>query len=162
VTPQPAQLLVALAEFDPGAARLGDWLNLLEGLHQLAGRPVDADIPDNLHVLMADLGSIQAELRRFVHQLVAEQQHDEPIEFPVTIHVGFDHRRLVVTGALRDCVLTMASLVIITPSRSPIARCPEDGRLFVRYRRQRYCSRRCVNRVNLRAVRARRAAESID
>jgi hypothetical protein len=71
-----------------------------------------------------------------VRQLVAEpsgddlvnnvnevNQPDEPIEFPkdegkfgacadFEIHVGVDHRRLVVTGALRDGVLTMASLLL--------------------------------------------------
>ena len=63
--------------------------------------------------------------------------------------------RFVVEGDLHSTAILATILLLNHGERgAPIAICPEDDRLFVRSRRQQYCSRRCVNRVNVRTYRA--------
>jgi hypothetical protein len=53
---------------------------------------------------------------------------------------------------------TLFWLIVSCPDR--IRRCPECERLFVRIRKQEYCSRTCVNRVNKRDWRKAQEAKA--
>jgi hypothetical protein len=57
---------------------------------------------------------------------------------------------LVTTGAARDVFLMKLFFLMLQHGCANIKSCPECGRLFWRVRRQKYCSRTCVNRVNMR------------
>jgi endogenous inhibitor of DNA gyrase (YacG/DUF329 family) len=54
-------------------------------------------------------------------------------------------------GSAREAVLLRLLYLLARHGHESIRPCPECGRLFWRVRRQLYCSRTCVNRVNMRA-----------
>jgi hypothetical protein len=179
----PYRLLVKLAEFTPLTASPGDWLNFqasLAELAQLVGQTTSLAIvnignPIERQELEATLRPIHTHLRRLVRQhsrgpiTAADTGNAEgtpvsitdvritalPLDDTTVALLGRRPPRFIVGGRLRD-VAIFATVLLLTQgeSRAPIAMCPEDGRLFVRSRRQRYCSRRCVTRVNARTHRA--------
>jgi endogenous inhibitor of DNA gyrase (YacG/DUF329 family) len=65
---------------------------------------------------------------------------------------GFPDRSFVqVRGSGRDLAL-LALLTLLSLASVPyVLRCPECGTIFVRVRRQKYCSRRCASNANFRA-----------
>ncbi len=69
-----------------------------------------------------------------------------------------DRNILWVSGSVRDVFVFVLAFLLAQEPRSRFQECPGCGRLFYRIRRQRYCSRPCVNRANLRAYRARAKA----
>ena len=155
------QLLVDLAEFDPKGARPGDWLNYHAALRELCrivGEEVSAMIyntgdPQGLRAAEANLRPIVTDLQRVVRQYATGKTGWTPI----TVNVGATERGLLAHGGTRDVAIFAAVMLLTKPDRPPIGICPEDdcGRLFVRVRRQQYCSRRCVNRANARDRRAK-------
>jgi len=62
---------------------------------------------------------------------------------------------MLAKGATRDVTLVTLIHLLAAGDTKPIRRCPEcpEHRLFYRVRRQKYCSRACVNRANKRAWR---------
>ena len=61
--------------------------------------------------------------------------------------------RVLLEGKYFDVLYAKAALVLLlvgSPARERLRLCPECLTVFVRVRRQRYCSRRCVNRANMR------------
>jgi hypothetical protein len=147
-------LLVDLAELDPKLARPGDWLNFHAGLRELCrivGEEVSAMIyntgdPQGLRAVEDELRPIVTDLQRIVRQYAAGKTGWTQI----TVNVGATARGLLAHGDTRDVAILAAVMLLTKPDRPPIAICPEDERLFVRVRRQQYCSRRCVNRANAR------------
>ena len=152
------QLLVDLAELDPKLARPGDWLNFHAGLRELCrivGEEVSAMIyntgdPQGLRAVEEELRPIVVDLQRIVRQYAADPAKATPAR--ITVKVAATSRGLFAAGGTRDVAILAAVMLLTKPDRPPIGICPEDdcGRLFVRVRRQQYCSRRCVNRANAR------------
>jgi hypothetical protein len=150
------QLLVDLAEFDPKRARPGDWLNYHAGLRELCrivGEKVSAMIfntgdPQGLRAVKEELQPIVIDLQRIVRQYAAGGEKVGPVR--VLVNVAATSRGLFAHGDTRDVAILAAVMLLTKADRPPIGICPEDKRLFVRIRRQEYCSRRCVSRVNAR------------
>jgi hypothetical protein len=164
-TDNPYRLLVELAEFDPETARPGDWLNYQAGLTMLT---VGGNVQMATHLLVekplklpdpeTEVRAVHADLQKVVRQFAAGGR----VELvPVTAKVAAigsepaPTGRLLVTGSRRDTAILMAVMLLARPEQPPLALCPEDGRVFLRVRRQQYCSRACVNRANVRAYRQR-------
>jgi hypothetical protein len=66
--------------------------------------------------------------------------------------------RLRVSAPHAELVFLKAALLLLvvkTPAQQRLRVCPECGDVFLRVRKQRYCTRRCVNKVNMRAWVAR-------
>ncbi len=154
------RLLVDLAEFDPKMARPGDWLNyhaalgaLTRSVGQQTGDLIfNTGDPQGLRAVEAELRPIVEDLQRIVRQYAAGGGLGTEW---ITVRVAATPRgRLLAHGGTRDVAILAAVMLLTKTERSPIAICPEDDRLFVRVRRQQYCSRRCVNRANVRAYRA--------
>jgi hypothetical protein len=152
------RLLVELAEFDRTAARPGDWLNYhaaLAALTKMVGQTTSSMIlntgdPQGLLAVEAELGPIVEDLQSVVRQYAADKI--QPLK--VTVQIAATPKGLLAHGDTRDVAILAAVMLLTTPDHPPIGICPEDDRLFVRVRRQRYCSRRCVNRANARDRRA--------
>jgi hypothetical protein len=56
-------------------------------------------------------------------------------------------------GPFRDAFLMQLIMSLIQLPLDTLRACPECGTIFYRVRKQRYCSRRCTNRANMRAWR---------
>ena len=75
------------------------------------------------------------------------------------VRVGFaegpdEESRLILSGSYSHVLYVQAALLLLIvhhPTRSRLRSCPECRAVFLRIRKQRYCSRRCVNRANMRA-----------
>lgn len=176
---------VGFAQLDLDHVRPGDWLNLREDLgaflspgvggtlHEVGGiiaTPLKPPLPKEMPE--ADFKALQAEVRVLLggiadHQASARKTQG-PIggalsTFPVDVRytilplARLDPPRAILSahGATRDVTLLVLIHILAQSDLSPIRRCPEDGRLFYRVRRQEYCSRACVNRANKRTWRAR-------
>jgi hypothetical protein len=168
------QLLVDLAEFDPELARPGDWLNYRVGLDTLAragnermtthifnvGNPQRIGTIEQIE---AEVRPIHEDLRKVVRQFAGGTSKIQTVPITASVAaVGHKTPRLLATGSTRDAAILTAVMLLLRPDRSPIAICPEDDRLFVKVRRQQFCSRRCVNRANVRAYRQRMLEEKKD
>ena len=162
------RLLVDLAGFDPETARPGDWLNYRLGLDALARagnermttRIFNVGNPQRvgtIEQIEAEVRPIHAELRKVVRQYAAGGTVGT-VEITAQI-AAFSSGELLATGDTRDVALLMAVMLLVRSDRASIAICPEDERLFVKVRRQQFCSRRCVNRANVRAYRQRMLEE---
>lgn len=55
-------------------------------------------------------------------------------------------RRLRIGGSVRAAFLLTLAFLIAGKGAVPVLKCPECGRLFVRVRRQKYCSSTCTDR----------------
>jgi predicted RNA-binding Zn ribbon-like protein len=159
-----ARLLADLVNFDMDTARPGDWLNTRIALDELV-RAASADprAPHPANVINPQrLGDLEAEVREALpdlQRLVRESATGEGALVAVTVKLGaLRNGRLLVTGGTRDTAIVMAAYVLTQFTRPPILICPEDGRAFVRLRRQRYCSPRCLRHVYVRGLQARLAA----
>jgi hypothetical protein len=159
---------VELASFDPDTAREGDWLNYQASLDGLVRRGHQALFgarlhPSNSPVVNVDKGKIR-KTSSVIRQVVRQFAAGGFVE-PVTVTVGIaalggakpmlavlaEHERQ------HDVAILLTAMYLANAQRPPIAVCPEDERLFVKVRRQQYCSRRCVNKANIRAYRQRLA-----
>ena len=158
------RLLVELAEFDPEAARPGDWLNYEAGLAMIGvggnvqlAAGIFQDRPPSGHSPEAFVRAIHPDLRHVVRQFAASGRVEALVLVPITANVAVvqDERKLRITGSSRDTAILRIVLLLASAEAPPIGMCPEDKKLFVRVRRQQYCSRQCVNRVNMRAHRQR-------
>jgi hypothetical protein len=132
--------------------------------------PLPKDLPD------AAMKALQAEVRSLLggvadYHTNARATPEGPLTgsfhpFPVNVRYSVvplprakvSGAILQVKGATRDCTLLVLIHLLTRENTAMIRRCPEDQRLFYRVRRQVYCSRSCVNRVNKRAWRKRQDA----
>jgi hypothetical protein len=75
------------------------------------------------------------------------------------VRIGFaegpdEGPRLLLSGPSFHILYVKAALLLLVvnhPTRSRLRCCPECWTVFLRIRKQQYCSRRCVNRANMRA-----------
>ena len=163
---------VTFAQHDLDQYRAGDWLNLRDDLKAFLGygphavkgtlgdrgggiiaTPLEPPLPQDMSE--ADLKALQAEVRSLLGPLADYQALDRgrtgPIAgvfhtFPINVRYGFPGRIITAQGRTRDVTLLVLIHLLSRGDVSLIRRCPEDGRLFYRIRRQEYCSRACVNR----------------
>jgi hypothetical protein len=167
-------LLVELANFDPELARPGDWLNYrvaLDTLARAANEQLRTHIfnvgnPHRLGDLEAEVRAIHPELKQLIEQAIGERHprvtitggsrdHQVLRTVPIQVSAAVGWRgTLLATGSTRDTILLLVLMLLYGTERPPIGRCPECERLYLRVRRQQYCSRPCVNRANARAYRA--------
>jgi hypothetical protein len=159
-----ARLLADLTNFDMATAKPGDWLNTriaLDELVRAASAEPRAPHPANV-INPQRLGDLEAEVRDALpdlQRLVRESATGGGTLVSVTVKLGaLRNGRLLVVGGTRDTAIVMAASVLTQFTRPPILLCPEDGRAFVRLRRQTYCSPRCLRRVYVRGLQARLAA----
>jgi hypothetical protein len=77
--------------------------------------------------------------------------------------VGLGQAALITaTGSARDIsLLRLIHLLAQGENANRVRRCPDCGRLFFRKRRQLYCSKKCVNRVNKRDKRSAERAATV-
>lgn len=165
---------VRFAQLDLDRLRPGDWLNLRDELADflhgtrptLAGgivtmvteSPFPQKYPDE------NFRELQKEVRGLLAGLVGTRERGGEIpQMPIraefallpTDDLGVPGRCVLqVMSSVRDVFLLTLMHLITQGNTSPVRRCPECQTFFYRIRRQRYCSRRCVNRANKRAWRA--------
>ena len=70
------------------------------------------------------------------------------------IHTAEHQIGLQVEGAARDQFLLQLLYALGRDAPDRVRRCPECQRLFVRDRKQQYCTRKCINRFLARKWRA--------
>jgi predicted RNA-binding Zn ribbon-like protein len=125
--------------------------------------PIQATVdrePDVDELSMAQLLSLQRELREFVNQAflstttTAAQRATVGLEqinltlFPLT-HVGRRRGFLPLAyGSARDMLLLSTFFLLTMEATEPIRQCPDPqcGVLFYRHRKQVYCGQRCMGR----------------
>jgi hypothetical protein len=185
VPPSPSYLVpgadflkfaVAFVQLDLSTLHQGYWLIVRENFEAYVGersligasgncivaRPTEHPLPQEF------------ELRHFqaLQRVIASLLQDEATE---TIPVGTfqdvgriwylhglnqstpGRRQLMITGATEPCFVTMFMWLLEQEPPGRIRTCPECGELFVRYKQQTYCSRKCGNRLTVRQWRARQA-----
>jgi hypothetical protein len=178
------QLMLNFAQNDLEPLRAGDWLNLREDLEIfILGKRADAQVPwgqpvsDTARIRTAPLlqpsldemtpeafQALQAEVRDFFDSLIPRdkrfREHTRLGEASVQtgpLRVVFERRGLVtVMGPAREATLLLLGFLLGQLPPDALSRCPECEAIFFRTRKQRYCIRRCVNRVNQRTARAKK------
>jgi hypothetical protein len=130
-----------------------------------SGRFVLRRDKDTIRALQADVrGFLNAVMARH-EDLDAKQRGQQP-ECEVTPDIPEIHLRLwldwnqdqpedvglLMDGTLRDMFLHVLSL-LLSQDMAHMRRCPECQTIFYRVRKQRYCTRTCTNRANMRAFR---------
>jgi hypothetical protein len=113
--------------------------------------------------------TLQADVRQLLTSIVDRHEHDEAEqrgeqltgEVPPDVpeirvkmwldwkHGQLDDKGLLIDGDLRNLFLVTLAF-LLNQDIAHVQRCPECGRVFYRVRKQRYCSRRCTNRTNMR------------
>jgi hypothetical protein len=67
------------------------------------------------------------------------------------VHDRRGTRTLRIGGSAKDGVLLSLAFLLATEAGKRVVRCPECGRIFMRVRRQIYCTARCTDRATWRA-----------
>ena len=88
------------------------------------------------------------------HQHLSSESHVTQVRIGIADHPG-EAPRLVLSGKYFDILCAKAALLLLLERSAATQRlraCPEcETTVFIRVRKQRYCSRRCVNKANMRA-----------
>jgi hypothetical protein len=91
-------------------------------------------------LLVGDLGEISStEICANFHLISLASRNSRP-----------SRNTLVVHGSIQDLFLLLLYLLLSREPTDRIMRCPECKTMFYRMRKQRYCTRPCVNRANMR------------
>jgi hypothetical protein len=175
------EFVIRLANADLDKQRSGDWMNLRDDLLTFLGlgerslgmtagpiQVVPLDPPFAHEYPEDDFRRLQGDVRKLLAGLA--DSHSPPGHLDVgattyTITPVFVERlhlyatRLPIGGGfpaakadVRGSALLLLWVLLAQDSES-VRRCTECGLFFYRVRRQLYCSKKCVNRVNKRAVR---------
>lgn len=167
------RFVVKFASLDLDRLRPGDWLNLRDDFQAFfcldqvvveGPRPQDY-APD-------DFRALQQEVQQVLSDLVQQRQASGPWPLanhttPVPVQVAYyvtPLDRLGIPGAnllgwrgpTRDVFLVVFSHLLWQVGAGRIAQCPECHTIFYRNHKRRYCTRRCVDRVNQRDCRERK------
>lgn len=181
---QRVQLMLDFAQKDLDQLRAGDWLNLREDLEVfILGKRADAQVPwglpvsDTARIRTAPLlqpsldemtpkavQALQAEVRSFFDSWIPQNKRirEETRLGEASVQTGpvrvvFERRGVVtVMGPAREAILLPLGFLLWQLPPDALSRCPECAAIFFRTRKQRYCTRRCVNRVNQRTARAKK------
>jgi hypothetical protein len=145
----------------------------IDELGGIMGFPLGHPLPAEFAV--EDFKKLQAEMRSILGSLAEAQGALTEAQgasvalgafstFPVSVRYAAVPFRgasmLSAQGPTRDMTLLRLFHLIAREDSMPFRKCPdpECGRIFYRVRRQLYCSKKCVNRMNKRA--ARRTAKT--
>jgi hypothetical protein len=167
--------------------RPGDWLNLRDDLSGFFGTLLVGGVRILLEVgsLMAaakdlpeaKIREVQAQVAVFLKSLATEKVGEMTFtidgvpakgtarwwttrDVTMTVKWTFERWPTVTTATLREAMLLRLIFLVARHGQEDIKACPECGRLFWRVRRQLYCSRTCVNRVNMRTWKATRKGKA--
>jgi hypothetical protein len=173
------KFVVKFAGMDLDHLRDGDWLNLREDLQTFVS--VDQFIiegPSPHEYTVDEIRALQQELQQVLGDLVAKREPSGN-HWPLTQYTKLidlkdlalgvtpldplgmpGHNMLRAQAPARNVFFLHLFLLLCQQPTGRILRCPECGTIFFRVKGQRYCTRRCVNRVNQRDMRARRELTS--
>jgi hypothetical protein len=173
------KFVVQFAGMDLDHLRDGDWLNLREDLQTFVS--VDQFIiegPSPHEYTVDEIRALQQELQQVLGDLVAKREPSGN-HWPLTQYTKLidlkdlalgvtpldplgmpGHNMLRAQAPARNVFFLHLFLLLCQQPTGRILRCPECGTIFFRVKGQRYCTRRCVNRVNQRDMRARRELTS--
>ena len=179
------RFLSDFSQMDLNSFRSGDWLNLHEdivaflGLVQVGDAyklrsqvnesdpPVAVVMPTDLvpgkRLSRATIRAMQEAARDVLKLVVTARQRPDLFRGPRrTIQIRYDlvplfksRSLLFVSGRAREVFVFMLHLVLSQQPSDKLKTCPQCDKIFLRVRRQRYCSRQCTNRANMRAFLAR-------
>jgi len=173
VETDPIAFLVRFANADLHQFREGDWLNLLDDLAAFA-RWTRLSGPMNLRLAAIDepgpraheptlFIGLQQAIRNLLRRVAESQSvlsrppvQSGGFDLVKDVAVSVEARRgetpaLVFLGGFLNLLFIKAAVVLATEASAGRLRlCPECESLFLRVRKQQYCSRRCVNRANMR------------
>jgi hypothetical protein len=155
---------VRFAETDLETLRPGDWMNLRDELKAVVAPAIPMPgvlvSPIEIQELTDDfVKALREDFRRLLAPVAdgqlqpasgtARRAREETVRIgEMGIGVRPDGA-IYMSGAPRDVAL-MKLVYRVALNTEAVRRCPECGRLFYRVRRQLYCSRVCVSRVNKR------------
>jgi hypothetical protein len=159
---------VAFAEENLGHYRDSDWRKLrsdlaafLDGVDEkralgsVAIRALEPPLP--LDYSPADLRALQLEVKELLRGIAPTKEEDDAGGRMITIKQDWmpmlvrKHLVIMASAPVRDSFLFLVVLLLGLHGLDNVRRCPECSKLFWRVRRQLYCTRTCVNRVNMRA-----------
>jgi hypothetical protein len=167
------RFVIRFASTDLEQLRPGDWLNLRDDLQAFLAldQVVIVEGPRPQDYTADDFRALQVEVREFLSGLV--QARKPSGHWPLAHHskfITFQHlayyvtpldaighpgrTRLGVQGSTRDAFWSVFIFLLWDEGIERLMACPECGTIFYRNRKQRYCTRRCVDRVNQRSFRA--------
>ena len=179
------QFIIRFAQMDLDALRPGDWLNLRDDLTaflSMAGpsagivipyvyppgpqdfpeagfRALQAAVLDVLRCLLDNRAGISDAIPIRIHAfyiLVGAPSPPLPGEPPM------DHNVLGMTGTTWDCCMLVLLHLLARERTNQIVRCPECRTIFYRVGKQKYCSRTCSNRTNVRAWRQQEQVKQVE
>lgn len=132
---------------------------LSDALVARAFRRLQQDLRELLRPIAESQSAIDPQ-SRFGRELARHSdmssESTRPLEgafFTVVVEPG-DAPRLKVSARSTELTFIKAvllMLVVTSTAQTRLRLCPECGAVFLRVRKQLYCSRRCVNRANMRA-----------
>jgi hypothetical protein len=153
---------VRFAETDLETLRPGDWMNLRDELESVMSPSIPMPgvlvSPVKVQELTDDfVKALREDFRRFLAPVADGQAAAESARRgrPETVRLGemglgvLPSGGIYVNGDPRTAALMKLAFVVALNTEA-VRRCPECRRLFYRVRRQLYCSRTCVTRVNKR------------
>lgn len=162
------RFLVSFGQADLATYREGDLLNLRDDLERFRKAPVSDAYPFPVSRTGAyptpltwytDLQSWIRKLLTWITQspdgdLDPELERGVALKVPVILQVVVVPSKGPIVGFGGDlafCLRVKATLMLAGESSQLVRRCPECPTIFVRVRKQLYCSRKCTNAANMRA-----------
>jgi hypothetical protein len=165
------KFVVNFAGMDLDRLRDGDWLNLREDLQTFVSIDqfmLEGPSPRDEEYTADEIRALQRELQQVLGDLVAKREPSGN-HWPLTQYTKLidlkdlalgvtpldplgmpGHNMLRAQAPARNVFFLHLFLLLCQEPTGRILRCPECGTIFYRVRGQRYCTRRCVNRVNRR------------
>jgi hypothetical protein len=166
------------AEFDLEKLRPGDKLNLWSELHEFFVLPDSlrlvvtayglplvetvkeehwkeiCQLQEKTRALLGGLGQTKQEWGRPIPEIPLQEIKVGPSLHPRLAKpdpaVDQSKAGLIFSAPWQDAFLLLLSLCLWQVNLDNLAACPECDKLFLRVRRQRYCSRVCTNRATVR------------
>lgn len=166
------QFAIRFAQMDLGRLRVGDWINLKEDMQNFLSRAGPLQ-PFDVKVFLAlpstpaadlskeDCQAIQHKMLDMLEKLVDKRGGHKVA--PTVKGDGLTFNLLpgpvpVVQGPASSELFGFVLFYLIAQeAKGRVLRCPECQTIFYRHRKQKYCSRTCTNRANVKNWRGRHA-----
>lgn len=162
---------VEFSQVDLLNLRPGDLLNLRDDLYLFVhGHPNERVFPGGISATESsgsirefssdDMRSLQAETYAALHSSATISGTSAAL--PISVHLSLSRNPsnwkkknvLELLGSSRDCFLMILFHLLSQEPVNRIQACPGCNRIFYKAKRQKYCSRRCSNRVYMREYRS--------
>jgi hypothetical protein len=173
-------IAVEIAEANLESRSTADWLKLSDQAHRMCGhtggelalaRLADAGpSPSRITEIRSEILSVSRAARSMLHAVVdtktrkrkalaqmsaqearARFDNEGSLSVPVAVNLTIGVWGTELEGSLPNMFLLELYALLHEPAARQLARCPECGLLFVRVRRQRFCSTPCGGRARWRA-----------